>query len=134
MPEASNAGRDVVVLVVDPDPYTRALQQHLLGARYAAHFVADGETALDAARRLHPVLLIADILVPKLDGLHVCHRLKADPATRGIKVMIFTELLAERRAREAGADAFLRKPIDEARFLAEVEQLLAAPDPGAERR
>lgn len=134
MPDASDDGRTVVVLVVDPDPYTRALQEHLLGARYAAHVVSDGEAAIEAARRLHPVLLIADILVPKLDGLHVCHHLKSDPATRGIKVLIFTELLAERRARDAGADAFLRKPIDEARFLAEVERLLAAPAPGAERR
>lgn len=115
----------VLVLVVESDPYIRALQQSLLGERYLLHFVADGEVAIEAARRLLPRLLIADILVPKIDGLRVCKLLKADPATHRIRVLIFSELLAERRAREAGADAFLHKPIDEQRFLDEVQRLLA---------
>lgn len=115
----------VLVLVVEPDPYTRALQQSLLGERYVVHFVSDGESAVEAARQLHPSLLIADILVPKIDGLRVCRMLKAEPSTREIAVLIFSELLAERRALEAGADAFLHKPLDEARFLDEVERLLA---------
>lgn len=120
----------VLVLVVEPDPYIRALQQSLLGERYTVHFVADGELAVEAARRLLPRLLIADILVPKIDGLRVCKLLKTAPATRGIRILIFSELLAERRAREAGADVFLRKPIDEAAFLGEVQRLLAeAPEP-----
>ncbi|XYI02219.1 response regulator [Sorangium sp. So ce1128] len=114
----------VLVLVVESDPYIRALQQALLGERYSVHFVADGEAALEAARRLHPRLLIADILVPKIDGLRVCRLLKQEPTTRHIPVLIFSELLAERRARESGADAFLHKPIDERRFLGEVQRLL----------
>jgi len=122
----------VLVLVVESDPYIRALQQALLGERYTVHFVADGELALEAARRLRPRLLIADILVPKIDGLRVCKLLKTAQTTRGIRVLIFSELLAERRAREAGADAFLHKPIDEARFLGAVQRLLAeAPEQAA---
>lgn len=114
----------VLVLVVDPDPYTCALQEVLLGARYSAYFVADGREALELARRRHPRLVIADILVPGIDGLRVCRMLKDDPETRDISVLIFTELLAEHRAREAGADAYLRKPLDEQRFLGEIERLL----------
>ncbi|HEX5754223.1 MAG TPA: response regulator [Archangium sp.] len=114
----------VLILVMESDPYIRALQQALLGERYTVHFVQDGAAALEAARRLHPKMLIADILVPKIDGLRVCKLLKQEPATSHIQVLIFSELLAERRAREAGAEAFLHKPIDERRFLGEVQRLL----------
>lgn len=116
--------RSVLILVVEADPYTRALQQALLGDRYSVEFVTDGSVALEAARRLRPRLLIADILVPRIDGLRVCKLLKDDPETRTIAVLIFSELLAERRARDAGADAFLHKPIDEQRFIEEVQRLL----------
>ena len=126
MPAEPDPKERVLVLVVEPDPYTRALEGSLLDTQYAAQFVWDGEQALEAVRRLHPRLLIADILVPKIDGLRLCKLLKEDPATRDIPVLIFTELLAERRAREAGADAFLRKPLDEERFLDEVQRLLNA--------
>lgn len=126
MEDESDKGKDrVLILVVESDPYIRALQQVLLGERYAVHFVTDGEVALAASRRLSPRLLIADILVPRIDGLRVCRLLKEDPATRHIRVLIFSELLAERRALESGADAFLHKPIDEQRFLGEVQRLLA---------
>jgi CheY-like chemotaxis protein len=117
----------VLILVVESDPYIRALQQALLGERYSVLFAADGEAALEVARRQQPRLLIADILVPKIDGLRVCKLLKEEPATRHIRVLIFSELLAERRAREAGADAFLHKPIDERRFLGEIQRLLDGP-------
>lgn len=117
----------MLVLVVEQDPYIQALEKALLGTEYAVEFVADGEQALEAARRLHPRLLIADILVPKVDGLRVCSTLKSDPITNDIAVLIFTELLAERRAREAGADAFLRKPLAETQFLALVKGLLQSP-------
>lgn len=122
---------DVLVLVVESDPYIRAVQQHLLCDRYCVHFAADGEAALEAARRLRPQLIIADILVPKVDGLRVCRLLKQEPSTRQIRIVIFSELLAERRAYEAGADAFLRKPVDERRFVSEIRRLL---ENGAERR
>lgn len=125
MKDQTGTGRSsVLILVVEADPYIRALQQTLLGQRYSVHFATDGEAALEAARRLLPRMLIADILVPKLDGLRVCRLLKEDPATRHIRVLIFSELLAERRARDSGADAFLHKPIDERRFLGEVQRLL----------
>jgi two-component system response regulator MprA len=125
--QASSGRGSVLILVVESDPYIRALQQALLGSRYEVHFVDDGQAALEAARRLTPRLLIADILVPKMDGLRVCRRIKEQAETRCIRVLIFSELLAEGRAREAGADAFLRKPIDEHRFLGEVQRLLEAP-------
>jgi CheY-like chemotaxis protein len=55
--------------------------------------------------------------VPKLDGLALCRLLKEDPETRGIMVLIFSILTASARARDAGADAFLRKPLAEQKLV-----------------
>ncbi len=117
--------RRVLILVVERDPYIQAIEARLLEAwGYQPVFVPDGVTALEKARELLPRLLIAEILVPRLDGLRVCRALKNDPATGHIKVLIYSELLAERRAYEVGADAFLRKPLDVSVFVATVARLL----------
>lgn len=119
----------VLILVVERDPYIKALEARLLEAwGYQPAFAPDGVTALEMGRKLLPKLLIAEILVPKLDGLRVCRELKREPETSHIKVLIFSELLAERRAYEAGADAFLRKPLDKRVFLRSVEALLGIPE------
>jgi putative two-component system response regulator len=120
------AAKRVLILVVEVDPYIRALQRSLLEEEYQLEFAGDGEAALALARTLTPRLLLADILVPKIDGLRVCRELKRDPRTRDIRVAIFSELYAERRAYEAGADAFIQKPVDEELFLARVRALLDA--------
>ena len=68
--------------------------------------------------------MITEVLVPKLDGLALCRRLKEDSATAGIMVLIFSILAAGSRAREAGADAFLTKPLAEHHLVDTVRQLL----------
>jgi CheY-like chemotaxis protein len=124
---------DVLILVIEPDPYIQTLETALLSSfGYRAAFAPDGLTALAMARQMLPRLLIADILVPRLDGLQVCRRLRADPDTRHIRILVFSELLAERRALEAGADAFLRKPLDRNVFFATVRRLLEIPETQAE--
>lgn len=60
----------------------------------------------------------------KKDGLSVCRALKADPATRDIRVLVFSILAAEDRALQAGADVFLRKPLDDAELIRTVQSLL----------
>jgi CheY-like chemotaxis protein len=115
-----------LILVVERDPHVRELEQYFLEeAGYAVEFAADGQAALRQARELHPHILITEILVPKLDGLALCRTLKQDPATRHIAVLIFSILLAEGRAREAGADSYLRKPLAEKRLVETVRELLA---------
>jgi CheY-like chemotaxis protein len=116
------------ILVVERDPHIRVLETFFLnGAGYAVEFSDDGAAALERARRLRPALVITEILVPKLDGLALCRLLKEDPETRGIRVLIFSILTASARARDAGADAFLRKPLAEQKLVDTVRQLLAAP-------
>ena len=114
-----------IILVVERDPNIRELESHFLNqAGYSVEFEQDGHAALAQARKLVPDIIITEILVPKLDGLALCRQLKADPLTRGIAVLIFSILAAAGRAREAGADAFLLKPLADHTLVETVQQLL----------
>jgi CheY-like chemotaxis protein len=103
----------------------RGLVEHFLhAAGYAVEFADDGQTALAKARNSLPDVVITEILVPKLDGLALCRQLKADATTRSIPVLVFSILASGVRAKEAGADAFLMKPLAEPRLLGTLQQLL----------
>lgn len=119
--------RKAIILVVDRDPHVRELESHFLNqAGYSVEFALDGEGALEQAKRILPDIIITEILVPMLDGLKLCRQLKADPRTRDIAVLIFSILAASGRAREAGADAFLLKPLAEHTLVDTVQLLLEA--------
>jgi len=119
-------GGQALILVVERDPHVRALERYFLEqAGFAVEFSADGRMGLERARELRPDIVISEILVPGMDGLSVCRALKSDGGLRGVIVLIFSILAAEQRAIEAGADGFLRKPLDDALLVASVEALLA---------
>ncbi|HEX6266841.1 MAG TPA: response regulator [Burkholderiales bacterium] len=114
-----------LILVVERDPHIKKLERFFLEqAGYRVEFVEDGMHGLERARALIPRLLVTEIMLPRLDGLQVCSALKSDSATKGIRVLVFSILAAEDRALEAGADAFLRKPLDDARLIDTVKKLL----------
>jgi len=77
---------------------------------------------------------VTEILVPALDGLALCRRLKADPRTCDVAVLVFSILSAADRAREAGADAFLLKPLAEHTLVRTVQALLEARSERIRRR
>ena len=115
-----------LILVVERNPIVQRLERYFLEqAGYSVEFTADGLAALARARELRPKILVAEILVPKLDGLSLCRAIKSDPETSDVVVMIFSHLQAEDRAAEAGADAFLTKPLDEELLIETVERLVA---------
>ena len=116
-----------VVLIAERDQNVRELQQFFLKrAGFAVEFADDGEAALERARLDPPAVVVTEILIPKVDGLALCRRLREDPATRGVPVIVFSILSAAARAAEAGASAFLRKPLVESVFVAAVRDLAAA--------
>ena len=120
-----------VILIVERDHIVRELQRFFLEqAGIGVDFVDDGQAALEHARATHPSLVVTEILVPKLDGLTLCRRLREDPVTRDIPVVVFTILAAAARATEAGAAAFLRKPLVAPIFVATVQRLIAAQPTG----
>ena len=123
-PDSRGTGK-AIILVVDRDPHVRELEEHFLReAGFSVAFAEDGDGALVEAQKILPDILITEILVPALDGLALCRRLKADPRTRDIAVLVFSILAAGGRAREAGADAFLLKPLGEHALVDTVRRLL----------
>jgi CheY-like chemotaxis protein len=66
---------------------------------------------------MQPLLVVTEILLPKLDGLTLCRRLREDPETARIPVVVCSILAAAERAAAAGARAFLRKPLVESTFV-----------------
>ncbi|MFG6415809.1 PleD family two-component system response regulator [Roseateles sp. DC23W] len=115
----------LLVLVVERDPHIRALEAHFLTeAGFEVAFATDGHEALKRVRERSPDIVITEVLVPKLDGLSLCRQLKSDPLTKHIAVLIFSILAASSRAAEAGADAFLMKPLAEQRLLSTVNSLI----------
>lgn len=116
-----------LILAVERDPHVRELEEHFLQqAGFDVEFALDGQDALERIRLRPPRIVVTEILLPKLDGLSLCRKLKADPATSSIAVLVFSILAASVRAREAGADAFLMKPLAERRLVDAVNGLLEA--------
>ena len=114
------------ILIAERDRNVRELEEHFLeSAGYLVEFADDGSVALTRARLALPHLIITEILLPKLDGLQLCRELKQGPTTRDIPVIVFSVLTAETRAREAGADAFLRKPLVPSVLLGTIRRLAA---------
>lgn len=115
-----------LILVVERNPAVQRLERFFLEqAGYIVEFASDGVLALERARELCPKIVVTEILVPRLDGLSLCRALKSDPKTSSIVVLVFSHLHAEDRALEAGADAFVVKPIDEENLIDIVSKLLA---------
>jgi two-component system response regulator MprA len=122
---ASDHEGSALILVVERDPHVRELESFFLNeAGFSVEFAGDGILALTRARELRPDIIISEVLVPKLDGLALCRAVKRDVALNLTVVLIFSILSVESRAREAGADAFLRKPLAERRLVDTVRDLL----------
>ena len=130
MPQTTPDSR--VILIAERDHNVRELQRHFLKkAGFDVEFADDGEAALELARSIRPAAIVTEILLPKIDGLTLCRRLGENPVTRDIPVVVFSILAAERRAEEAGATAFLRKPLVESTFVATVQNAIAAQPTGS---
>jgi two-component system cell cycle response regulator len=126
------------ILVVDDVATNRIVMKvKLAAACYAVDQADCGAAALASARANLPDLILLDVVMPDMSGLDVCRRLKADPATADIPIILITAL-SDRRAKmsglEAGADDFLTKPVDEVTLLARVRSLLRARDTARELR
>lgn len=121
------AGTRASLLIVERDGRVRDLQRFFLEkAGFAVEFAADGQAALERAMQLLPDVIITEILIAPIDGLTLCRQLRENPLTTAIPVMVFSILSAASRATEAGAQAFLRKPIVESTFIGAIESLMAA--------
>jgi PleD family two-component response regulator len=116
-----------VVVVEDEDAVAHLIEASLGDAGYLCLRARDGEEAIRTVTREDPDLLILDILMPKMDGLEVVKRLKADPVQSKIPVLMLTALgsVDDRvRGLGAGADDYLSKPFDVRELLARAQALV----------
>jgi two-component system, cell cycle response regulator len=116
------------ILIVDDTPLNvKLLSAKLANDYYIVSTAENGVEALEKVSRDKPDLILLDVMMPEMDGFETCRRLKADPATAYIPVVMITALsdVADRvRGLAAGADDFLGKPINDLALMARIRSLL----------
>ena len=103
----------MIILVADDEQPIRLLVRRLLGDKYIVLEAADGEAAVDMARRDKPDIILMDIMIPKMSGYAALRAIKTDPVTKGILVVMLTALgneLDKKLAKQMGADGYITKP------------------------
>lgn len=125
----SNKNR--VLIADDNEANVELIEAYLGGLDAETAIAVDGQDTLDKVVSFKPHLILLDIMMPKLSGFEVCQRLKSDPATSGIMILMVTalnELGDIERAVEAGADDFLSKPVNKVELVKRVETMLKLRD------
>ncbi len=119
--------RSRVLIADDNEPNRELLEVYLAELDCEIATAVDGRDTLDQVASFHPHVILLDVMMPKLSGFEVCERLKSDPATSPIMILMVTalgELGDIERAVEAGTDDFLSKPVNKVELVKRVENML----------
>lgn len=125
-PDGTSASRPLA-LVVDDNADVREYVAHLLGGEYDVRQAADGKEGLGMALKTVPDLIVCDVMMPVMDGLEMCRRVKAETATSHVPVILLTSNAQENQRAEGydcGADAYITKPFSSKVLLSRVRNLL----------
>jgi two-component system cell cycle response regulator len=128
-PEAANTLPQSTVLIVDDNPQNvELLQAFLESLPVKIVTAADGVEALEKVGQHNPDLILLDIMMPRMSGFQVCKKLKSDPKTKDIQILMVTalnELGDIEQATECGTDDFVSKPINKFELVTRVKSLLS---------
>ena len=117
-----------IALIIDDNSDIRLFLRTLLSDKYRVLSAANGEEGLRKAQETVPDIIICDVMMPVMDGLECCRRIKTTPATSHIPVLMLTACsMDEQRVRglEEGADAYIAKPFSSAVLLAQMDSLIS---------
>ena len=116
------------ILIVDDEPNIVISLEFLMKREgFEAEIAVDGEAALEAVARSKPDLVVLDVMLPRLDGFEVCRRIRADPDSRSVKILMLTARGRETevaRGLALGADAYVTKPFSTRDVVAQIRRLL----------
>lgn len=116
-----------ILLVDDEEANLDFYERVLTAERYVTAKARDGVEGLDKFEKFRPDLVLVDMMMPRLNGIEFCSRLKRNPRGRTVPVLMLTGLVeedTERIARKSGATDFLNKPVDTRVLLDHVHALL----------
>lgn len=123
----ANTEQHRVLIADDNEPNVELLEAYLAELDVDTEVAVDGQDTLDKVASFKPHVLLLDVMMPKLSGFEVCKRLKDNPQTSGVMILMVTalnELGDIERAVEAGTDDFLSKPVNKLELLKCVENML----------
>jgi two-component system alkaline phosphatase synthesis response regulator PhoP len=127
---------ELILLVDDEPPIVQLVRMYLERENFRVEAVGDGEAALEAVKRLNPHLLVLDVMLPRLDGLEVCRRLRTE--NNPVAIIMLTardEDIDKILGLELGADDYLTKPFNPRELVARIKAILRRADristPGA---
>ena len=116
------------ILIADDNvPNIELLEAYLAGLDYEIETAEDGAETIEKVKSFAPDLILLDIMMPKLSGFEVCEKLKSDPGTQGIMILMvsaLSELGDIERAVNAGCDDYLSKPVNKFELLKRVDNML----------
>ena len=124
---AAQPRRPRVMIADDNEPNRELLEAYLADVDCEIATAVDGADTLARVAAFHPDVILLDVMMPKFSGFEVCQRLKDDPATSPIMILMVTalgELGDIERAVEAGTDDFLSKPVNKVELVKRVENML----------
>jgi CheY-like chemotaxis protein len=116
------------ILIVEDQPIlSNMLKMRLEAHHYEVHTAGDGEEGIRKAYQQKPELILLDIMLPRIDGYQVCQRLKSDPRSQDIPIILLsgrTPQEIEEVGKRVGADAFFSKPFEAEELLKKIEELV----------
>jgi len=125
------ADKSRILIADDNLPNSELLEAYLSDLDCEIAMAADGLETLNQVKAFQPDLILLDVMMPKLSGFEVCRKLKDDPATKRIMILMVTalnELGDIERAVQAGTDDFLSKPVNKLELIKRVENMLKLKD------